>query len=255
MLTIATMLILIPDTHAAEAVVEPISRALPADVGALFVSAGVADAVIRSDPDAERTVLEVEPVRWAEGCAVDFSGDRTSANAAVTFWDGPAGWRCQANITVTMAGPTRLEMDIQRGSVALDGPSSPLRVTLGRGRVTGTVDGDGAHVSVGWGRIDLDGLTREIDTAVKVGRVSLAVDTAFLGTIEARVGLGRVRVDLPYGIWIDGEVSTGLGRVVQTVPYRPDAQTRLLAASTVGSIHVQAVIPEPLPEATELAAR
>ena len=232
---------------ATAALADPISRTLPADMPSLSIAADRADVTIRSVPGATETVVTATPVRWSEGCSLDFDGGMQAAQVSVALPDTFAP-RCRTDFDIALAGPTELEIDVERGRITLDDPWAPLDIALGGGRVQGTTHGD-AVIVVQRGRVHLDGLTVPVDVDVAAGGVLLEYDEAIPGTVAARVGLGRLRTRFPYGTWLDKDVDTVVGRTFVAIPTRTASETHLVARTAVGTNRVETVLVDDLGEA------
>jgi len=220
-------------------------RTLPADMPALNLVADHAHVTVRSVPGATETVVTATGQRWSEGCALDFSGSSQEATVSVVLPDEFAA-RCKTEIDVALAGDTKVSTDIGRGSVELKDLAADSHIVLGQGRVRGTTTADFTQVQVQRGRVELVDLRVPVDVDVAFGGALLEYDEAIAGTIASRVGLGRNRVLFPYGVWLDKEIDAVVGRTTTAIPTRVSSNTKLVARTGLGSVHVDTVLVDDL---------
>ncbi len=232
---------------------DTLTRTLPASMPSLRVVAPHSRVTVRSDPGAGQTVVYATPVRWSEGCSLDLDGDSQEAVATVRVPETGAVPRCRTDLEIVLAGRTEVELDLDRGRVVLLGPSAPVQVRLGTGRVEGQLASSGGRFEVERGRVDLNGLRDPVSAEVGLGAVVIELEEALAGTVEARVGVGRVRVRYPYGTWLDKDVEAAVGRVWTAIPSRSSSPSRLLARAGLGSVRVETVLTDEL--APEVAGR
>jgi hypothetical protein len=220
-------------------------RTLPADIPTLNLVADHASVTLRTDPGATETVVTATPVRWSEGCMLDFTGSSQEANVTVVVPE-TFGAHCKTEIDVAMAGYTKVTTDIGRGSVHFDEVAANADIALGQGRVTGTTRANFTRIELQRGRVVLEDLAVPVDVDVAVGGVLLEYDEAIAGTVASRVGLGRNRIRFPYGIWLDKEVDTVVGRTFTAIPTRTSSDTHLVARAGLGSVRVETVLTDEL---------
>ena len=227
-------------------------RTLPADMPALHLVAEAAHVTLRTVPGATETVVTVTEQRWSEGCVVDFSGSTQEATVTVVVPE-QFGAHCKTELEVALAGPTEVTTDIGRGRVALDGVAANTHIALGQGRVTGTPVAAFTRIEVQRGKVLLEELRVPVDVDVALGRVSLEYAEAIQGTVASRVGLGRNRVAFPYGVWLDKEIDAVVGRETTAIPTRVSSDTRLVARTGMGGVHVETLLTDDLGESVAAA--
>jgi len=191
---------------------EPVQRSLPVGIPALHVENPAGTVVIRSDPDAAESFVKAAPVRWPEGCRLDFSGDMDLAKVSVVRDEGNPR-TCTTDIEVVLAGDTAVAVDQGRGSVQATGMGGSLSVELGAGRVIVAEARDAVDVEVG------------------LGGVHLSWTQDYGGSVAARVRAGRVRADVPYGTWLDHEVKALVRR--NPIPEGLDGSDTLTARAAI----------------------
>ncbi|MDG1479186.1 MAG: hypothetical protein P8R54_06315 [Myxococcota bacterium] len=217
------------------------TRTLPAAMPTLTVQGGRADVIIQHTPGAASSQVTVTPLSWWEGCEVSFSGSHAEAIVAILEDGEPAGRACTAEITLTLSGDTDVSVELDRGTLHVDGLEGSLSVSLGRGKVTGSPSNT-TTVALSIGQVELWDLTAPADISVKYGTIDLTYAEMISGTVAANTDIGLITTRFPYGIWLDTDISTGLGRQKQAIPSRTTAATHLDAASRVGSIRIEPVI-------------
>lgn len=220
---------------------EVLTKTLPASMPELRVVAPHSRVTLRSDPGASQTVVHATPVRWSEGCSLDLSGDASQAVATVTLPERSAA-HCRTDLEIILAGVTEVVLELDRGRVTLEAPQAPVVVELGTGRVSGQLASAGGRFEVDRGHVDLWGLRDPVAVDVGVGGVLVQLEEALVGTVDARVGVGRVRVRYPYGTWLDKDVEAVGGRVWTAIPSRSTSPSRLQARAGLGSVRIETVL-------------
>ena len=219
------------------------TRTLPANMPAMAIRGGAADITIRYTPGAASSQVTITPIQWWEGCELAFSGSRSMAVMELQENGEPAGRACRAEIELTLAGTTDVEVLLERGDLYVEDTRGSLDATIGIGSVTGTPAGD-TTVTLRRGKVELWDLSAPVQADVTIGRIDLTYATAITGTVAANVNIGRIETRFPYGTWINATVDSGLGRAVRTIPSRSASMTRLDASSRVGNIRVEAIMDE-----------
>lgn len=225
-----------------------ITKTLPATMPTLRVVAPHSRVVLRSDPGAKETVMVATPVRWSEGCQLQLDGDATQAVATVALPEEGFSPHCRTDLEITLAGHTEVLLELDRGRVELISPQGPVQVALGTGRVQGHVAAAGSRVQVQRGHVDLYGLSVPVSVDVGIGGALVEADEALAGTIDARVGVGRVRARFPYGTWLDKDVEATVGRVWTAIPSRSTSPTGLTARASLGSVRIETVLTDEVEE-------
>jgi hypothetical protein len=226
--------------QAQELELEPIERSLPVSAPGLRLLAGRSTVSVRHMPGATSSRVVITPDRWWEGCEVRFSGDASIAIAQI-FEEGEANpWRCTAHFDVELAGPTAVEVTMDKAHVQLEDAPGAITVLIGRGSVSGSAAAAADVEITRLGRIELWDLAVPARARVGMGNVTMAYSAEVVGTIQAEAGWGRVRVQLPYGSLVDDQSSpTRLGGVRSMVPYREGHSMRVEASARLGGVRIE----------------
>jgi hypothetical protein len=191
---------------------EPVTRTLPAAIPALHIENPAGNVVIAHDPGATETVVTATPVYWPEGCGLDFAGDMSLARIAVVREGGREGL-CTTDLLVVLAGDASVAVDQRRGYVEASNMRGSLSVELGAGRIR------------------LADVRGPVDVEVGLGGAKMVWTEEYGGSVAARVKLGRVRAEVPYGTWLNHDVKALVRR--NPIPEGLDSTDALVAKGTI----------------------
>src|SRR5579859_5214326 len=150
-------------------------------------------------------------------------------------WFG--GWECRATLYVPR--DVRAHLQSNAGSVSvrdLQGCELGIKVNAGKidlVKVYGLV-----HLSADAGSVTGRDVGGWFDVATQAGSVRLDILDLQPGEHRIRAVTGSVRLELARGMDVCVEAHTSLGSVRNRYPSRPDAPTKLLLSTEMGSVRV-----------------
>lgn len=191
---------------------EPVQRSLPVGIPALHVQNPAGRLLVEHDPTALQSSVTVTEVAWAEGCRVEFSGDMKLAVVAVVR-DEKSPSLCVSDVHVVLAGHTAVAVD------------------QGRGRVEARGLQRGFNAELRVGRVRVDEVQGPVEVEVGLGGARMRWTGQYGGSAVARVRVGRVRAQVPYGTWLDHDVSGGVA--FNPIPSGLESPDKLTAKATI----------------------
>ena len=102
-----------------------------------------------------------------------------------------------------------------------------VAVDQGRGRVEVRGLQRGVSAELGVGRVRVDEVLGPVEVEVGLGGARLRWTQTYGGSAVARVRVGRVRAQVPYGTWLDHDLSGGLA--LNPIPSGLEGEDKLTA--------------------------
>ncbi|MDQ6671375.1 MAG: hypothetical protein M3069_11610 [Chloroflexota bacterium] len=169
---------------------------------------------------------------------VDKQGDavRVSLDPQHSFkWFG--GWECRAMLYVPR--DVRAHLQTNAGSVSVrDLERCELGIKVNAGKIDLINVFGLVHLAADAGSVTGRDLGGYFDIETQAGSVRLEIVDLQPGEHRVRAGTGSLRVELARGLDVCIETHTGLGSVRNRYPSRPNAATKLLLSTEMGSVRV-----------------
>jgi hypothetical protein len=195
----------------------------------------VGNVIITSSAEAQAVTVEVIPIRWAEHCMVEIT--EQGQTAVVRTWSERRRSRCRADIRVVAPSAADADVEVGFGDLYVHGLAS-LVAEVGVGDLRVSQIGGESDIELGNGDVEMM-LLESADIELGVGDIRLHAVPGV--RVDASVGVGKVRVQLPGGTRVNPRASIGLGELQVTLPVGPDAATQLDVVVGVGDIIILAI--------------